>query len=110
MEHEHFIFLKPGQNLTLEVERLFASQNVVPRSAWSTENVATAINMVSNSRAFTIMPEAGARTPFLPGNLEFFSIGQPEHLWSFAAIFRRGHTRTPYIQALLDTLKAVCRP
>ena len=107
LEHEHFIFLKPGQNLTLEVERLFAAHNLVPKSSWSTENMATALNMVSNSRSFTIMPEAGARSPFLPENLEFFSIGQPEHLWSFAAIFRKDYISSRHVQTLLDTARTL---
>ena len=105
LENEHFIFLKPGQNLTQEVERLFASQSLVPKSSWSTENMSTAINMVSNSLSFTIMPEAGAKFSFFPENLEFFSIDQPEHLWSFAAVYRKDFVLNHHIHALLDTLK-----
>ena len=105
LENEHFIFLKPGQNLTQEVERLFASQSLVPKSSWSTENMSTAINMVSNSLSFTIMPEAGARFSFYPNNLEFFSINQPEYIWSFAAVYRKDFVLNHHIHVLLDTLK-----
>lgn len=107
LENEHFISLMPGQNMEVATSRLFSVYNLTPKSTWSTENMATALNMVSNTMSFTIMPEAGAKAPFLPGNLEFFSINHSEQLFAFAAIYRKDFVLNKQIHTLLDLTRQI---
>ena len=107
LENEHFISLKPGQNMTVATEQLFAAHSVTPKSTWSTENISTALNMVSRGMGFTMMPEAGARIPFLPEDLEFFSVSHAEQLFSFAAVYRKDFVPSRQIQTLLELAREI---
>lgn len=107
LEHEHFISLMPGQNMTVATERLFANNNLTPKSTWRTENMATALNMVSKTQCFTIMPEAGARVEFLPDNLEYFSISHSEELFAFAAVYQKDLVVNKWIRLLLDLTRQI---
>lgn len=107
LENEHFISLQPGQNMAVATERLFSACNLTPKSVWSTENMATALNMVSKTMSFTIMPEAGAKVPFLPSNLEFFSIEHSEELFAFAAVYRKDFVLNNQIHTLLDLTRQI---
>lgn len=107
LEHEHFISLMPGQNMTLASERLFAVNNITPKSVWHTENMATALNMVSKTQCFTMMPEAGAKVKFLPDNLEFFSISHSVELFAFAAVYRKDYVLNSWVHTLLNLTKQI---
>ena len=107
LEQEHFISLMPGQNMTLAMERLFAANNLTPKSIWRTENLSTALNMVSETMCFTMMPEVGARVKFLPDNLEYFSISHSEELLSFSAVYRKDFVLNRWIHTLLDLARQV---
>ena len=107
LEHEHFISLMPGQNMTAASDRLLELNNVTPKSVWQTENMSTALNMVSKTDCFTMMPEAGARAQFLPDNVEVFSISHSEELFAFAAVFRKDFVSNAWIHTLLDLTKKV---
>ena len=107
LEHEHFISLMPGQNMTVATERLFANNNLTPKSTWRTENMATALNMVSKTQCFTMMPEAGARVQFLPNDLEYFSISHSEELFAFAAVYRKDFVVNKWIRTLLDLTRQI---
>lgn len=107
LEHEHFISLMPGQNMTVAPERLFANNNLTPKSTWRTENMATALNMVSKTPCFTMMPEAGARVKFLPDNLEYFFTSHSEELFAFAAFYRKDFLVNNWIRLLLDLTRQI---
>jgi len=107
LENEHFIPLKPGQNMAIATEHLFAANNLTPKSSWATENMATALNMVSKTLSFTMMPEAGARAPFLPNNLAFFSVSHSKQFFSFAAVYRKDFVPNKQIHVLLDLAKHI---
>lgn len=107
LENESFISLCPGQNMSIATERIFSYYNLTPKSVWSTENMATALNMVSKTLSFTIMPEAGAKINFLPPNLEFFSIEHAEQLFSFAAVYRKDYPINDKIHTLIDLARQV---
>lgn len=107
LENEHFISLQPGQNMTVATDRLFALQNIRPRKIWQTENMSTALNMVSKTMSFTIMPDIGAKTPFLPDNLEFFSIEHSEELLLFGVVYRKSFVLNKQIHTLLNITKSI---
>ncbi|MDO4260589.1 MAG: LysR family transcriptional regulator [Eubacteriales bacterium] len=107
LENEHFISLMPGQNMTLATQRLFSSHNITPKSTWSTESMSTALNMVSNTMGFTLMPEAGAKIPFLPNNLEYFSISHSRELFSFAVVYRKGFVLNNWIHTFLNLVRQI---
>lgn len=107
LENEHFISLQPGQNMTVATDRLFAQQNVRPRKIWLTENMSTALNMVSNTMSFTIMPEMGTKTAFLPDNLEFFTIEHSEELLQFGIVYRKNFILNKQIHTLIDLTKSI---
>lgn len=109
LEKEDFITLKPGQNMTVASEHLFSAYNLRPRSQWATENMYTAINMVSTSMAFTMMPEAGAQFGFLPENVACFSIHHGHELFPFAAVYRRDTTPNRWIRTLIELTSDVRR-
>nr|WP_072515045.1 LysR family transcriptional regulator [Ndongobacter massiliensis] len=107
LKNEDFISLMPGQNMTLATERIFSTNNLTPKSVWRTENMATALNMVSNTMSFTFMPEAGAKVKFLPRNLEYFSISHSKELFSFAAVYRKSFILNEWMRLLLDLTRQV---
>lgn len=107
LENEHFISLKPGQNMTAAAEQLFASYNLRPKSVWSTENMTTALNMVSKTMSFTMMPEAGARFSPLPDDLAVFTIEHAKQLFAFAAIYRQDFVLNNWIHTLLDLTRQI---
>ena len=93
--------------MTLATERLFAAHNLTPKSSWQTENMSTALNMVSRTMSFTMMPEAGAKVSLLPGNLELFSVSHSEELFSFAAVYRKDFVLNRKIHVLLDLAQKI---
>ena len=72
LENEHFITMTPGQNVAV-----------------ATENMTTAISMVSAGMGFTMMPEAGVRFGTLPENLAFFAVEHEQQHFPFAAVYRK---------------------
>lgn len=102
LENEDFITLKPGQNMTVASEHLFGSYNIRPRSQWATENMATALNMVSSTMSFTMMPEAGAQFRYLPDNVEYFSIRHGEELFPFAAVYLKNANPNKWIRTMIN--------
>ena len=109
LENEDFITLKPGQNMTVASEHLFGMYNLRPRSQWATENMYTAISMVSSTLAFTMMPEAGAQFGTLPENVAYFSIHHSHELFPFAAVYRKDTTPNKWIRTLIDLTQEVHR-
>lgn len=107
LENERFISLMPGQNMTLASERIFSSYNLTPESTWRTENMSTALNMVSTTMCFTMMPEAGARMQFLPDDLEYFSISHSEDLFAFAAVYRKDFVLNSWARTLMDLARQI---
>lgn len=107
LENEHFISLQPGQNMEVATKHIFSTHNLTPKSTWCTENMATALNMVSKTMSFTIMPEAGAKVSFLPSNLEFFSIEHSDELFAFAAVYRKDFVLNNRIHILLDLTRQI---
>lgn len=89
LENEHFITMKPGQNVAIAAEKLLDALDLTPKSTWSTENMTTAIHMVSAGMGFTMMPEAGVRFGTLPDNLEFFTVEHEQQHFPFAAVYRK---------------------
>lgn len=109
LENEDFITLKPGQNMTVASEHLFGMYNLRPRSQWATENMYTAISMVSSTMAFTMMPEAGAQFGILPENVAYFSIHHGHELFPFAAVYRKDTTPNKWIRTLINLTREVHR-
>lgn len=107
LEGEQFVWQTPEQNLRIIVEQIFDEHHVVPKSTFETANMVTAINIVSNSMAFTIMPEAGAKVPFLPKDIALFSIGHPEYVWTFNAVYRKDMESMRCVRYFLDILKTM---
>lgn len=107
LENEHFISLQPGQNMTVATDRLLAQQNIRPRKIWQTENMSTALNMVSNTMSFTIMPEMGAKTQFVPDNVEFFAIEHSEELLLFGVVYRKNFVLNKQIHTLINLTKSI---
>lgn len=107
LEREQFVWQTPEQNLRIIVEQIFDEHHVVPKSTFETANMVTAINIVSNSMAFTIMPEAGAKVPFLPKDIALFSIGHPEYVWTFNAVYRKDMESMRCVRYFLDILKTM---
>lgn len=89
LENEHFITMKPGQNVAVATEKLFEALELTPKSTWATENMTTAISMVSAGMGFTMMPEAGVRFGTLPENLAFFAVEHEQQHFPFAAVYRK---------------------
>ena len=107
LENEHFITMKPGQNMALATQRLFAANELTPKSTWATENMTTALNMVSQGMGFTMMPEAGIRIATMPENLVFFSVSHAKELFPFAAVYRKGFVLGKQIRTLLELAKGL---
>jgi len=107
LEDEHFITMKPGQNVAIATGRLFDALELKPKSTWATENMTTAINMVAAGMGFTMMPEAGVRIATLPDNLEFFTIGHAEELFPFAAVYRKDLVPGKAVYTLLELAKSI---
>lgn len=105
LENEHFITMKPGQNMALATQRLFAAHDLTPKSTWATENMTTALNMVSQGMGFTMMPEAGIRIAAMPDNLVFFSVSHAKELFPFAAVYRKDFVLGNQIRTLLELAK-----
>lgn len=107
LENEHFISLKPGQNAAIATQQLFEAHNLTPKSTWETENISTALNMVSLNQGFTMMPEAGARIAKLPDNLAFFTVSHAVQMFSFAAVYRKDFVPGKPINTLLELAQEI---
>lgn len=102
LENEHFITMKPGQNVAVATEKLFDALSLTPKSTWATENMTTAISMVSAGMGFTMMPEAGVRISSLPDNLVFFTVEHEQQYFPFAAVYRKDQPLSKPALKLLD--------
>ena len=102
LENEHFITMKPGQNVAVATEKLFDSLALTPKSTWATENMTTAISMVSAGMGFTLMPEAGVRISSLPDNLVFFTVEHEQQYFPFAAVYRKDQPLSKPATRLLE--------
>lgn len=107
LENEHFITMKPGQNVASATSQLFDALELTPKSTWATENMTTAIRMVSAGMGFTMMPEAGVRISTLPENLEFFTVGHEEQYFPFAAVYRKDYTPGKAVHTLMELAKEI---
>ena len=102
LENEDFITFKPGQNIYVASQHIFSIYNIQPKHQWSTENMTTALNMVSRTLSFTIMPEGGVWSSFLPENVEYFSILHAQEIFSFAAVFQKDYIPNKWVRTLLE--------
>lgn len=107
LENEQFITMKTGQNVAVATDRLFHALELTPKNIWATENMTTAINMVSAGMGFTMMPEAGVRFSMLPGNLEFFAVAHEDPIFPFAAVYRKDYTPGKAVHSLLELAKGI---
>ncbi|WP_152655624.1 LysR family transcriptional regulator [Oceanobacillus sp. CFH 90083] len=107
LESELFIITKPGQNLTSAISQHFSKKHFEPKHILETENLTTAINLVSAGMGFTFMPEGGLKGKQLPDNIEVFTLNDPSMLWSLAVVYKKDTYMTNISKLFINSLKEI---
>lgn len=84
-----FVSMQSGQILKQHTNQIFAKYNVAPKEILSTENIDTAINMVSRVPCFSIVPSLCKYMQSLPENVAFFEIGSPPAEWELGMVYKK---------------------
>lgn len=106
LDGESFIMQYPGQNIAKMVNTTLAKHEVVPGRVWKTQNITTALNMVSTDECFTFIPEACVRSDLHPKGVEFFTVDNPPLAWSFVAMYRKKTKLSRPARIFIDEVKA----
>lgn len=105
IENERFFLTKDGQNLTLTISSFFSKHHLHPSRIFETENLTTAINMVSAGMGFTFVPEAGTAPGNLPANVALFTIDEPPLQWPLAVFYQSSSYVSHAAQHFVELLK-----
>lgn len=105
LEDELFIMTKDGQSLTSAVMSVFSKRRVDPKKKFETENLSTAINLVSAGMGFTFIPEGGVKGKLLPDNIAVFSLNEPELFWVLAVVYKKDSYITNVSRLLINMIK-----
>ncbi|WP_040979474.1 LysR family transcriptional regulator [Oceanobacillus jeddahense] len=107
LEPELFIITKPGQNLTSAILHHFSKKHFEPKNLLETENLTTAINLVSAGMGFTFMPEGGLKGKQLPNNIEVFTLNDASLIWPLAVVYKKDTYITNISKLFIDSLKGI---
>ena len=105
LEEELFVITKQGQNLTNAISYLFSKKGLNPQNTFETENLTTAINLVSAGLGFTFIPEDGVRAEIIPNNIKVFSLKDSNLLWPLAIVYKKNTYVTNVSKLFIDSLK-----
>ncbi|MFP3663474.1 LysR family transcriptional regulator substrate-binding protein, partial [Burkholderia sp. SIMBA_043] len=67
----------------------FSKRHLDPKKILETENLTTAINLVSAGMGFTFIPEAGIKKAQPPENITLFSLNDPDLIWPLAVVYKK---------------------
>lgn len=103
--NEQFYLTKQGQNLTTMILQYFSKKNFHPQKIMETENLTTAINMVSANMGFTFVPEAGSKPNLLPPNISLFTVDKPSLSWPLAVFYKKDTYITQAARLYIEMMK-----
>lgn len=106
LDGENVIMQYPGQNIARMVSTTFAKHEVTPGKMWKTQNITTALNMVSKDEWFTFIPEACAKSDLHPEGVVFFTVDKPALAWSFVAAYKKKTPLSRPARIFIDEVKA----
>ena len=108
LEHIPLIMLKPGQNLTYEVNRILELNHAKYDVLMDTGNLTTAINLVSQQVACTFVPEEGANICLHPDTVIYFEIESTiECVWDLAVVYRKDSYLNQICRLFISELKNI---
>ena len=100
--------LKPGQNLTYEVNRILELNHAKYDVLMDTGNLTTAINLVSQQVACTFVPEEGANICLHPDTVIYFEIESTiECVWDLAVVYRKDSYLNQICRLFISELKNI---
>jgi len=102
---ELFILTKHGQNLTRSIHHHFSKHHIEPKNIIETENLTTAINLVSEGLGFTFVPERGIIGKHLPDNIVPFTLNDPGLIWPLAVVYKKDTYLSKISSLLINHLK-----
>lgn len=110
LENEQFILQKPGQSLNFLGHEIFKSCEIHPEHIFDAPSCATALNLVSVGMGFSFLFESGSKVDFLPQNLTFFTVCNPEMTCPLAIVYKNFSNLTKYAHLVIDFIKDFYSP
>lgn len=101
------ILTKPGQNLTFEVQRILAKNQIEPDILFETGNLTTAINLVARGIACTFVPGEGAGVCEHPGKVTYFMLDDSSASWDLGVVYRKNSYLPKVSQLFIATLREI---
>ncbi len=99
------ILTKPGQNLTYEVQRILAKNQIEPEVLFETGNLTTAINLVARGTACTLVPGEGAGVCEHPGKVTYLMLDDPGASWDLGVVYQKNSYLPKVSQLFIATLR-----
>ena len=106
LNSQKFIFLKQGQRLSLHAKNFFSDAGVTFYDTWSTESTETAINMVSTTQYFTLVPAVYKIHKYKSPDIVLFEFSPNPLEWEIAVIYPKNFHITHNMRLFIDELKA----
>lgn len=106
LRHIPLINTKKGQRLTYMVNEILQRNDIKPEILLETGNLTTAINLVAQGMACTIVPEEGARVCERPGKVMYFTFSDSvtDCIWDLAVVYRKDAYLSHIARFFIDEL------